>query len=193
MRRATVLLLALALVGCAPTNDDQSAAATAVAQVKGGLDAQRKAVEALGTQVPGSQEKIATVVADPAKAATQAAVSPEKAAAVATAAVATVQAVAPNVKPPLQAGGAPMSEDQIKQIAQDALARALNVPAGQVAVERVESVEWNDASLGCPQPGMMYAQVITPGFRVIANVNGQRKEVHADRAGHAVVCDRPSP
>ena len=172
------MLLSVALLGCAPTGD-QDAAATAVAQVKGGLESQRQAVEALATQAPAAAEKIATQVS----------VAPEK---VATAVVATAQAVAPNVKLPLPVGAAPMNEDQVRQIAQDALARALNVPPGQVAVERVEAVEWNDASLGCPQPGMMYAQVITPGFRVVATVNGQRKQVHTDRAGRAVVCDRPT-
>jgi hypothetical protein len=85
-----------------------------------------------------------------------------------------------------------MNQDQIRQIAQDALARAMNVQPGQVAVERVDSVEWNDSSLGCPQPGQVYAQVITPGFRVVATVSGQRKEVHTDNAGRAIVCDRPS-
>ena len=165
MRRATLLLVALALSACAPSND-QGAAATAVAQVKGGLESQRQAVEALATQAPAAVEKAATQVGiTPDKVATAAA-APEK---VATAVAGTAQAVAPSVKPPLPVGAAAMNQDQIRQIAQDALARAMNV-----------------------QPGQVYAQVITPGFRVVATVSGQRKEVHTDNAGRAIVCDRPS-
>jgi hypothetical protein len=31
----------------------------------------------------------------------------------------------------------------------------------------VEAVNWPDAALGCPQPDMIYAAVITPGYRVV--------------------------
>ena len=86
-----------------------------------------------------------------------------------------------------------MQQDQIAEAARNNLAQDLGIPIEDIRVETIEAVDWPDPSLGMPAPGMMYAQVITPGFRVIANVNGQRKEVHADRAGHAVVCDRPSP
>ncbi len=74
----------------------------------------------------------------------------------------------------------------------DAVLRAastrLNVPAAQLRVERVESREWNDSSLGCPQPGMMYAQVITPGYLVIVAGGGKRLEYHTDTSGRAVLC-----
>ena len=89
-------------------------------------------------------------------------------------------------------GAGVVGPDQVRQIAQTALAQALNVPPGQVAIDRVEQVEWRDASIGCAQAGMMYAQVITPGFRAVATVAGQRKEVHTDMTGRAVICDNPT-
>jgi hypothetical protein len=52
------------------------------------------------------------------------------------------------------------------------LAGQLNVEAGLIRVERVEPVDFPDASLGAPQPDMMYAQVITPGYVITLNYQG---------------------
>ncbi len=51
---------------------------------------------------------------------------------------------------------------------------------------------WPDTSLGCPQKGMMYAQVITPGFRVVLAVNDQDYEYHTDNA-RVVLCSPQLP
>jgi hypothetical protein len=69
------------------------------------------------------------------------------------------------------------------------LAQRLDVPEQQIVVKSVEAVQWPDASLGCPQPGMMYAQVIIPGFRVVLEVEGQTYEVHTDTAGTVALCE----
>ncbi len=68
-----------------------------------------------------------------------------------------------------------------------ALAEEINLPAGQVEVTSVEAVDWNDTSLGCPQEGYMYAQVITPGYRVLLAAGGQTYEYHTDLEGTNVV------
>ena len=41
-------------------------------------------------------------------------------------------------------------------------------------------VDWPDASLGCPEPGHSYGQVITPGFLVRVRVRGETWEYHTD-------------
>ena len=48
-------------------------------------------------------------------------------------------------------------------------------------------MEWSDASLGRPQPGMMYAQVITPGYLVVLEADGQQYTYHTDTARFAVL------
>lgn len=68
------------------------------------------------------------------------------------------------------------------------LARELACEPAELAVESADAVEWSDSSLGCPQPGMMYMQVITPGYRVVFTRGGQRYTMHTGR-GHAVRCD----
>ncbi len=44
------------------------------------------------------------------------------------------------------------------------LAEQLGVQADLIRVTRVEPRDFPDASLGAPQPGEMYAQVVTPGY-----------------------------
>ena len=43
-------------------------------------------------------------------------------------------------------------------------ANETNTPPGEVGLLGYLREEWNDSSLGCPQPGLFYAQVITPGY-----------------------------
>lgn len=58
----------------------------------------------------------------------------------------------------------------------------------QVQLRQVERVTWPDGSLGCPQPGQMYAQMLVEGYRVALEGAGQSAEVHTDLRGRAVTC-----
>jgi hypothetical protein len=51
-----------------------------------------------------------------------------------------------------------------------------------------ERVEWSDSSLGCPQPGMFYAQVIVPGYLIRVDVQGATYEYHTDTSNQIVSC-----
>jgi hypothetical protein len=68
------------------------------------------------------------------------------------------------------------------------LATRLNVSLDQIQVLDVQSRDWPDSSLGCPQPGTTYAQVITPGYLTMLG-NGQRRyEYHTDRTTRVTLC-----
>ncbi len=68
---------------------------------------------------------------------------------------------------------------------------AQTVPNVDAAViVSVTAQEWPDSALGCPQPGMMYQQVITPGYLVVLKSAGKLHHVHTDSSGRAVVCER---
>ncbi|MDL1895030.1 hypothetical protein FBQ82_02040 [Anaerolineae bacterium CFX7] len=82
----------------------------------------------------------------------------------------------------------PTLEKLIEDAKQDLMQRA-NVPADAITVVSAEPVEWRDASLGCPIEGMMYAQVITPGYLIVLEANGQEYEYHASQT-HAVFCEK---
>ena len=59
-----------------------------------------------------------------------------------------------------------------------------------ISVIQATAQEWPDASLGCPQPGMMYAQVITPGYQIILEAAGRRYDYRAPlrREGPVRLC-----
>jgi hypothetical protein len=99
------------------------------------------------------------------------------------------------IGPPAGGTGTAAARDPQAQQAVDAALREasarLNAPAAQLSVERVEAREWRDTSLGCPQPGQMYAQVITPGYLVVVSGAGRRLEYHTDMRGRAVLCGQP--
>ena len=54
------------------------------------------------------------------------------------------------------------------------------------------AMTWSDASLGCPQPDMGYAQVVTPGYLVLfRDSGGTEYKVHTNEDGSSViVCDK---
>jgi len=72
------------------------------------------------------------------------------------------------------------------------LGQRLNVTAEQIRVVSVRAVDWPDTSLGCPKPGMLYADVITPGFEIILEANGQEYAYHIGGGGY-VQCEGQWP
>jgi hypothetical protein len=57
-----------------------------------------------------------------------------------------------------------------------------------VRVERTERREWSDGGLGCPRPGQLYAQVMTPGWVVEVRSGGTTFEYHTDSGNRFVLC-----
>ncbi|MBA3563830.1 MAG: hypothetical protein H0W33_07460 [Gammaproteobacteria bacterium] len=65
----------------------------------------------------------------------------------------------------------------------------LSVPMNDLEVMQVEPVDWRDSSLGCPQPGMNYMQVITPGHSALVRHAGKIYRVHMAN-GRGFICER---
>lgn len=72
------------------------------------------------------------------------------------------------------------------------LSRRLGVTRDQIQVRVVERAEWPDSSLGCPEPGKAYAQVITPGYRIVMEAQGKTYEYHSDEERRVVLCEKGS-
>ena len=70
------------------------------------------------------------------------------------------------------------------------LAAKLKIASEAVQVVSVSAVDWSDTSLGCPQPGMFYAQVIVQGYTIMLAAGGQQVEYHADQRGRIVTCSK---
>jgi hypothetical protein len=57
-----------------------------------------------------------------------------------------------------------------------------------LAVTFIESIEWPDSALGCPEEGGVYAQVITPGYLIVISDGKTTLEYHSDLEGNVVEC-----
>lgn len=77
---------------------------------------------------------------------------------------------------------------EVMQAVIDVVATQTGDEVATVTIISVEAVEWPDSFLGCPVEGSFAAQVITPGYRVIVQLEGEQLEIHTDLTGHAVTC-----
>lgn len=82
-----------------------------------------------------------------------------------------------------------MSRDEAIALAKQALSEHLDIDEASIEVVWIEPVTWSDTSLGCPEKGKVYAQVLVPGYRVLLQVGEEEHDVHIGN-GRAVVCER---
>ncbi len=68
-----------------------------------------------------------------------------------------------------------------------------DVDAAAATVVKAEMVQWNDGSLGCPEPGMSYTQAIVPGFHVVLAIDGREYDYRASESGQVRRCKAPGP
>jgi hypothetical protein len=93
----------------------------------------------------------------------------------------------PNMTPLPSFPTAPNLQSLIAKAKED-LAQRLSISVDQINGIDVKSVIWSNSSLGCPQPGMMYAEVLTPGYLILLNANGQEYEYHAGKGSDIFFC-----
>jgi len=83
--------------------------------------------------------------------------------------------------------GAALSARQI-------LAQRLQLPLDAITIVSAEAVEWPDGCLGVAAAGVMCMQVITPGYRVTLETQGDTYVFHTDEAGGQVrLASAPEP
>jgi hypothetical protein len=66
------------------------------------------------------------------------------------------------------------------------LAQRLQIDIDTIKLVSVEQVDWPDACMGIQQPGVMCAQVITSGYKVMLEANGKPYEYHTNTSGSVV-------
>jgi len=75
---------------------------------------------------------------------------------------------------------------QVVLDAQQWLATQLNMAVEQLQIVEMEQAEWTDSCLGLGRLNESCAQVITPGWRVVFEINGQPYEVRTDETGSTI-------
>lgn len=74
-------------------------------------------------------------------------------------------------------------------LAKERLAQKLGISVGQIALSEVKPVQWRDASLGCPKPGIDYIRAETPGYGVLLETGGKTYNYHTDEVNRVILCN----
>jgi hypothetical protein len=69
-------------------------------------------------------------------------------------------------------------------------AAQLKAAPEKVHVISVSPTDWPNTSLGCPKPGMFYAQVIVEGYKIVLATGREQVEYHSDKRGRVVTCSK---
>lgn len=69
--------------------------------------------------------------------------------------------------------------DMIDQARGD-LSERTGIPVEEILVQRIEERVFSDTSLDVPEPGQMYAEVLTPGYVITLLAQGQAYPYHTD-------------
>ena len=87
---------------------------------------------------------------------------------------------------------ASMPRDVRRAVVADA-AKRFKVAQNTVVLASAEQVTWSNAALGCPEPGLMYTQMLVPGYRVVAKTREGNLTYHTDNSGNVRSCLESSP
>lgn len=71
------------------------------------------------------------------------------------------------------------------------LAQELDLDKDTLEVKEAIELDWPDASLGAPEAGQVYAQVITKGFKITFASQTRTYEVHTDQEGQRAILVSP--
>ena len=91
------------------------------------------------------------------------------------------------------APGNPDTQLKMEELAREDLANRLEIALDEIVTVSIEFVEWSDGSLGCAERGMMYIQVLTPGYLVLFEADGEQFEYHTDTNNNVVLCEDGRP
>jgi hypothetical protein len=73
------------------------------------------------------------------------------------------------------------------------LAERLGLPESEIEVTAAYLVSWPDASLGCPEPGMQYAQVVTDGAVIELTADATTYSYHMGGSRYRpFLCETPA-
>ena len=98
--------------------------------------------------------------------------------------------IAPATTSPLPADDVPTGLGPLVTAARADLAERTG--STEATVVTAEFVVWPDRSLGCPQPGLVYTQVLSEGYRIVLDVGGVRYHYHGGGGTGPFLCESPA-
>jgi hypothetical protein len=91
------------------------------------------------------------------------------------------------------APGNPETQPKMEELAREDLANRLEIAIDEIVTVSIELVEWPDGSLGCAERGKMYIQVLTPGYLILLESDGEQFEYHSDTNSNVILCEDGRP
>ena len=95
--------------------------------------------------------------------------------------------------PSEQTGDAGSPPDGVPEAAWTAILDDLESRAGEAVTDPLvisaEQVTWNDGSLGCPQPDLVYTQALVDGYHVIIEIEGERYDYRVGSGDDVRLCE----
>lgn len=82
----------------------------------------------------------------------------------------------------------PSMDSQIR-IARADLAERLGIAEDEIKVLEARAMVWPDASLGCPQPGMVYIQILVEGGLIRLEAGGREYNYHSGGDAQPFLCE----
>jgi len=81
-----------------------------------------------------------------------------------------------------------VSPDHLTALATIDLAQKLDIAGSGIETLFIKPVYWPDTSMGCPEEGKQYAQVITPGYQILLQAGEYVYEYHTDERNQVILC-----
>ena len=105
----------------------------------------------------------------------------------------TTTTTVPSVTSTTGGGAIDPGLNSVIPIAVTDLAERLGLPESEIEVTAAYLVSWPDASLGCPEPGMQYAQVVTDGAVIELTANDTVYSYHMGGSRYRpFLCETPA-
>ena len=81
-------------------------------------------------------------------------------------------------------------QDMVEKARLD-LAKRLSISDADITLVQASQVDWADLSLGCPKPGMLYGQMVTPGYLVVLRAGSTLYQYHSGPGQNPFFCSSP--
>ena len=95
-------------------------------------------------------------------------------------------------QPPAEPTFQPGVQNWVDQAKED-LAQRLKISSAEIELLSFETKVWSDSSLGCPQPGMRYLQVLQEGYLIRLSTGDQVYNYHGGGNRAPFLCEQPGP
>ncbi|MBP1466570.1 hypothetical protein EYB53_012715 [Candidatus Chloroploca sp. M-50] len=83
--------------------------------------------------------------------------------------------------------------DRAIALAQADLIKRTGASFAAISLHLADEVVWPDGSLGCPEPGQNYLQVLTPGYQIVLKLDEQFYDYHTDTRTAVILCRNGRP